>query len=55
MASTSKEALDILNNFIPREKHIDSERNKKIKECYELIKKDLDLLEKIMNKDRDNN
>ena len=44
---TSKEALDILNNFIPREKHIDSERNKKIKECYELIEKDLERLEKL--------
>ena len=43
----SKEALDILNNFIPREKHIDSERNKKIKECYDLIKKDLERLEKL--------
>lgn len=44
---TSKEALEILTNFIPREKHIDSERNAKIKECYELVEKDLERLEKL--------
>ena len=42
----SKEALDFLNHLISREKHIDSERNKKINECYNLIKKDLNQLEK---------
>lgn len=42
---TSKEALDFLNGLISREKHIDSERNKKINECYNLIKKDLEALE----------
>ena len=44
---TSKEALDFLNNLISREKHIDSERNKKINECYNLIKKDLNRLENL--------
>ena len=43
---TSKESLDFLNGLINREKHIDSERNKKINECYNIIKKDLDRLEK---------
>ena len=43
---TSEEALDFLNHLISREKHIDSERNKKINECYNLIKKDLKRLEK---------
>ena len=42
----SKEALDFLNGLISREKHIDSERNKKINDCYNLIKKDLKRLEK---------
>ena len=42
----SKEALDFLNHLISREKHIDSERNKKINECYNIIKKDLNRLEK---------
>ena len=44
---TSKEALDFLNHLISREKHIDSERNKKINECYNLIKKDLNRLENL--------
>ena len=44
---TSKEALDFLNGLISREKHIDSERNKKIIERYNLIKKDLDRLESL--------
>ena len=43
---TSEEALDFLNHLISREKHMDSERNKKINECYNLIKKDLKRLEK---------
>ena len=44
---TSKEALDFLNGLISREKHIDSERNKKIIERYNLIKKDLERLENL--------
>ena len=44
---TSKEALDFLNGLISREKHIDSERNKKIIERYHLIKKDLERLENL--------
>ena len=44
---TSKEALDFLNGLISREKHIDSERNKKIIESYNLIKKDLERLESL--------
>ena len=42
---TSKEALKQLNNFISREKHINSERNKTINECINTIKQDLDNLE----------
>ncbi len=48
---TSKEALDFLNHLISREKHIDSERNKKINDCYNLIKKDL---ERLKNLERQN-
>ena len=44
---TSKEALDFLNHLISREKHMDSERNKKINDCYNLIKKDLERLENL--------
>ena len=44
---TSEEALDFLNGLISREKHIDSERNKKIIERYNLIKKDLERLESL--------
>ena len=42
---TSKEALKQLNNFISREKHINSERNKTINECINTIKQDLERLE----------
>lgn len=42
---TSKEALKQLNNFISREKHINSERNKTINECINTIKQDLEHLE----------
>ena len=49
---TSKEALDFLNGLISREKHIDSERNKKINECYNLIKKDLDRLESLKKQNK---
>lgn len=41
----SKEALQQLNNFISREKHINSERNKTINECINTIKQDLERLE----------
>ena len=41
----SKEALQQLNNFISREKHINSERNKTINECINTIKQDLEHLE----------
>ena len=47
----SKEALDILNDFILRGNRINSEQKKKINEYCKLIEKDLELLEKIRNKD----
>ena len=43
----SIEALERLNNFISREKHINSERNKTINECVNTIKQDLERLELI--------
>lgn len=44
MEMTSKEALERLNNFISREKHINSERNKIVNECLNTIKQDLERL-----------
>ena len=44
---TSKEALENLTFYIPYEKHTYSECNAKINECYEIIKKDLERLEKL--------
>ena len=41
---TSIKALDKLNNFISREKHINSERNKTINECVNIIQQDLERL-----------
>lgn len=42
---TSKEALLQLSSMISREKHINSEHNKKIAECINTIKQDLERLE----------
>ena len=49
---TSKEALKQLNNFISREKHINSERNKTINECINTIKQDLDNLEALKKENK---
>lgn len=53
MEMTSKEALDKLNNFISREKHINSERNKTINECINTIKQDLERLEELEKENQD--
>ena len=45
--TTSKETAENLNGFVPIENHINSERNAKIKECYGVIEKDLERLEKL--------
>ena len=44
---TPKEALNQLNNFISREKHIDSERNKTINECVDTLNQTLDYFEQL--------
>ena len=44
---TSKEALEKLNHFISREKHIDSEHNKTINECINIIQQDLECKEQL--------
>lgn len=42
---SSKEALEQLNIFISREKHINSEKNKIVNDCVDIIKQDLERLE----------
>ena len=44
---TPKDALNNLNNFISREKHIDSERNKTINECVDTLNQTLDYFEQL--------
>lgn len=44
---TPKKALNQLNNFISREKHIDSERNKTINKCVDTLSQALDRLEQL--------
>lgn len=44
---TPQEALNQLNNFISREKHIDSERNKTINKCVDTLSQALDRLEQL--------
>ena len=44
---TPKEALNQLNNFISREKHIDSERNKTINKCVDTLSQALDYFEQL--------
>lgn len=51
---TSKKVLERLNNFISREKHINSERNKIINEYINTIKQDLERLEKLEIENRNN-
>lgn len=49
---TSKEALEQLNIFISREKHINSEKNKIMNDCVSQIKQDLERLE-VLEKNSD--
>lgn len=51
---TPKESLEKLNNFISREKHIDSERNKTINKCVDTLSQALDHLEQLEIADRNN-
>ena len=44
---TPKDALNQLNNFISREKHIDSERNKTINKCVDTLSQALDYFEQL--------